>query len=43
MLILKIAQLDITFDQFFYLYFYSIYTSACNLVSAVFVCGCSKG
>ena len=38
-LILTIAQLDITLEFFS---FYYVYTSACNLVS-VFVCDYSKG
>ena len=40
MLILTIAQLDITLE---FILFYFIYASACNLVSVVFVCDCSKG
>ena len=39
MLILIIAQIDITLDFFF---FYYVYTSACNLVTVVFVCDCKK-
>ena len=45
MLILTIAHLDITLDQFyfyFYFYFYLVYTSPCNLVSTAFVCGFRK-
>ena len=42
MLILTVVQLDITLDKFC-LFIYFVYTSACNLVSAAFVCGCSKG
>ena len=43
MLILIIEQLDITLDFFFlYLLGYFVYTSACNLVSIVFVCDCSE-
>ena len=39
-LMLTIVQLDITLDRFF---FFFVYTSACNLVSATLMCGCSKG
>ena len=43
MLILTIAQLDITLDFFSLFTWLSCHTSACNLVSVVFVCDCSKG
>ena len=43
MLILTIAQLDITLDLFFFNFLLFCYTSACNLVFVVFVCDCSKG
>ena len=44
MLILTIATLDITLNQKnFSLFIYSVYTSACNLVSSVFVCDYFKG
>ena len=39
MLIMTTMDLNITLDQFF---FYSIYTSARNLVSVSFVCGFKK-
>ena len=46
MLILIIAQLDITLDQFcfcFFFFLFFVYTSACNLVSTALMCGCCKG
>ena len=43
MLILTIAQLDITLDLFSLFTGLFCYTSACNLVYVVFVCDCSKG
>ena len=43
MLILTTENLDVTLDQFyFYFFFYSVYTSARNLVSTAFVCGFRK-
>ena len=42
-LILTIAQLDITLDLFSLFTWLFCCTSACNLVSIVFVCDYSKG
>ena len=43
MLILIIAQLDITLDLFSLFTWLFYYISSCNLVSIVFVSDCSKG
>ena len=43
MLILTIAQLDITLDLFSLFTWLFCYASACNLVSVVFMCDCNKG
>ena len=45
MLILTTMHLDINLDQFYlfiYFLFFLVYTSACNLVFAAFVCGFKK-